>query len=53
MNSPQEAPTLACAKKEAPVAQEAALSDHPYDVWQTDASICTLFYVPGERQSGL
>ena len=35
----------------APVQQLA--SDHPNDVWQIDASISTLFYVPGERQSGL
>ena len=32
---------------------QALASDHPNDVWQIDPSICTLFYVPGERQSGL
>ena len=38
-------------RQPAPVTQLA--SDHPNDVWQIDASISTLFYVPGERQSGL
>lgn len=28
-------------------------SDHPNDVWQLDFSISTLFYVPGEGQSGM
>lgn len=28
-------------------------SDHPNDVWQIDASISTLFYVPGQGQSGM
>ena len=28
-------------------------SDHPNQVWQIDASISTLFYVPGQGQSGL
>ena len=32
---------------------QALASDHPNDVWQIDASISTLFYVPGERQSGM
>ena len=35
----------------APVQQLA--SDHPNDVWQIDASISTLFYVPGEGQRGM
>lgn len=37
----------------APAPVQALASDHPNDVWQIDASISTLFYVPGERQSGL
>ena len=32
---------------------QALASDHPNDVWQIDASISTLFYVPGERQAGM
>ncbi len=28
-------------------------SDHPNDVWQLDFSISTLFYVPGQGQSGM
>lgn len=28
-------------------------SDHPNDVWQMDFSISTLFYVPGQGQSGM
>lgn len=28
-------------------------SDHPNDVWQIDASISTLFYVPGQGQAGM
>jgi len=32
---------------------QALASDHPNDVWQIDASISTLFYVPDERQSGM
>jgi len=28
-------------------------SDHPNQVWQIDASISTLFYVPGQGQDGL
>lgn len=38
-------------KAPAPVQQLA--SDHPNDVWQIDASISTLFYVPGEGQRGM
>ena len=37
----------------APAPVQALASDHPNDVWQIDASISTLFYVPGERQSGM
>jgi len=37
----------------APDPVQALASDHPNDVWQIDASISTLFYVPGERQSGM
>ncbi len=32
---------------------QALASDHPNDVWQLDFSISTLFYVPGEGQSGM
>ena len=32
---------------------QALASDHPNDVWQIDASISTLFYVPGQGQSGM
>ena len=32
---------------------QALASEHPNDVWQIDASISTLFYVPGERQAGM
>lgn len=32
---------------------QALASEHPNDVWQIDASTSTLFYVPGERQSGM
>lgn len=37
----------------APAPVQALASEHPNDVWQIDASISTLFYVPGERQSGM
>ncbi|WCM88543.1 transposase [Acidovorax sp. NCPPB 3576] len=37
----------------APAPVQALASDHPNDVWQIDASISTLFYVPGERESGM
>lgn len=37
----------------APEPVQALASEHPNDVWQIDASISTLFYVPGERQSGM
>lgn len=32
---------------------QALASDHPNDVWQIDASISTLFYVPGQDQNGM
>lgn len=32
---------------------QALASDHPNDVWQIDASISTLFYVPGQGQAGM
>ncbi|MBX9833204.1 MAG: transposase, partial [Burkholderiaceae bacterium] len=38
-------------RETAPV--QALASDHPNDVWQIDASISTLFYVPGEGQRGM
>lgn len=37
----------------APAPVQALASDHPNDVWQIDASISTLFYVPGEGQRGM
>ncbi|WP_343590141.1 transposase [Paracidovorax wautersii] len=37
----------------APEPVQALASDHPNDVWQIDASISTLYYVPGEQQSGM
>lgn len=37
----------------APAPVQALASEHPNDVWQIDASISTLFYVPGERQTGM
>ncbi len=37
----------------APAPVQALASDHPNDVWQIDASISTLFYVPGAGQSGM
>lgn len=37
----------------APAPVQGLASEHPNDVWQIDASISTLFYVPGERQSGM
>lgn len=36
-----------------PEAVQALASEHPNHVWQIDASISTLFYVPDETQSGL
>lgn len=38
-------------REEAPV--QALASEHPNDVWQIDASISTLFYVPGQGESGM
>lgn len=37
----------------APAPVQALASAHPNDVWQIDASISTLYYVPGAGQSGM